>query len=79
MTESYGVQIVDEGLYIVGWVAMWRPLEIFLYDWRPIWHRLRLFAKLATVPVAVRMTRVTPRKQFIDGVSQAVLSDDAHR
>ncbi len=54
--KGLGVQIVDEGLYIVGWVAMWRPLEIFLYDWRPIWHRCRLFAKLATVPVVVRMT-----------------------
>jgi len=49
-------QIVDEGLYIVGWVAMWRPLEIFLYDWRPIWHRYRLFAKLAEIPIDVRTT-----------------------
>jgi len=46
-------QIVDEGLYIVGWVAMWRPLEIFLYDWRPLQHRARLFAKLARIPVLV--------------------------
>jgi hypothetical protein len=46
-------QILDEGLYIVGWVAMWRPLEIFLYDWRPLRHRERLFAKLAAVPVTV--------------------------
>jgi len=23
-----------EGLTICGWVAMWRPLEIFLYSWR---------------------------------------------
>ncbi|HTY77625.1 MAG TPA: hypothetical protein VMI34_07395 [Candidatus Bathyarchaeia archaeon] len=47
-------QIADEGLYIVGWVAMWRPLEIFLYDWRPIRHRHRLFAKLSRIPVVVR-------------------------
>src|SRR5215510_6340160 len=47
------VQIADEGLYIVGWVAMWRPLEIFLYDWRPIRRRQRLFAKLAEIPVVV--------------------------
>src|SRR5688572_22390789 len=25
--------IVSESLLIGGWVAMWRPLEIFLYDW----------------------------------------------
>ena len=52
--QGLSAQIVDEGLYIVGWVAMWRPLEIFLYDWRPVRHRQRLFAKLADIPVLVR-------------------------
>ena len=32
-------EIAGEGLLIVGWVAMWRPLEIFLYDWQPIRRR----------------------------------------
>lgn len=27
---------VEQGLLIVGWVANWRPIEIFLYDWRPL-------------------------------------------
>jgi hypothetical protein len=54
--EGLVLQIIDEGLYIVGWVAMWRPLEIFLYDWRPIWRRGRLFAKLSQIPVIVRAT-----------------------
>jgi hypothetical protein len=52
--DQVGSEIVAEGLLIVGWVAMWRPLEIFLYDWRPIWRRCRLFAKLAEIPVIVR-------------------------
>jgi len=47
-------QIADEGLYIVGWVAMWRPLEIFLYDWRPLRRRQRLFTKLAEIPIVIR-------------------------
>jgi hypothetical protein len=54
MSQGFAAEIADEGLYIVGWVAMWRPLEIFLYDWRPIRHRARLYAKLAQVPVIVR-------------------------
>jgi hypothetical protein len=54
--EGLVAQIADEGLYIVGWVAMWRPLEIFLYDWRPIRRRHQLFAKLAKIPVVVRAT-----------------------
>ncbi|HEX9126930.1 MAG TPA: hypothetical protein VF948_11040 [Methylomirabilota bacterium] len=36
-------EIVAEGLLIVGWVAMWRPLEIFLYEWWPIHRRCRVF------------------------------------
>jgi len=54
--RGLAANIVDEGLYIVGWVVMWRPLEVFLYDWRPIRHRTRLYAKLARIPVIVRPT-----------------------
>jgi hypothetical protein len=42
-------QILHEGLMIVGWVAMWRPLEIYLYDWWPLrqeWLRLRCLAHI---------------------------------
>jgi hypothetical protein len=49
-------EIADEGLYILGWVVMWRPLEVFLYGWRPIWHRIRLYAKLARIPVIMHPT-----------------------
>jgi hypothetical protein len=47
-------RIVSEGLLISGWVAMWRPLQIFLYDWWPLKHRCDVYAKLATIPVEVR-------------------------
>jgi hypothetical protein len=46
-------EIVGEGMLIIGWVAMWRPLEIFLYEWVPIRRRCRILAKLAKMPVAV--------------------------
>ena len=52
--EHVGSEIAGEGLLIIGWVAMWRPLEIFLYDWRPIRRRCRLFAKLSEIPVIMR-------------------------
>ena len=47
-------EIVAEGMLIIGWVAMWRPLEIFLYDWWPIRRRCRVFAKLSTIPVDIQ-------------------------
>jgi hypothetical protein len=44
-------EIVRESLIIGGWVAMWRPLEIFLYDWWPIRREARLFDRLGAMPV----------------------------
>jgi hypothetical protein len=46
--------IVGEGMLIIGWVAMWRPLEIFLYEWVPIRRRCRTLAKLSNMPVTVQ-------------------------
>jgi hypothetical protein len=43
--------LLRESLLIGGWVAMWRPLEIFLYDWWPIREEARLFARLSAMPV----------------------------
>lgn len=43
--------IVREGLTIIGWVAMWRPLEIYLYDWWPVRDEQRLLARLTRMRV----------------------------
>src|SRR6516225_9698679 len=50
--------IFGEGMLIIGWVAMWRPLEIFLYEWVPIRRRCRVLAKLAEMPVVVQWKRI---------------------
>ena len=47
--------ILDEGLLILGWVAMWRPTELLLYDWWPLARRRRLLRRLAALPVEVRI------------------------
>ena len=52
--ESVLVSILSESLIIVGWVANWRPIEIYLYDWWPILRRIRLFRRIAAAPVEVR-------------------------
>jgi hypothetical protein len=51
------IEILHEGLLIGGWVAMWRPLEIFLYDWWPIRAEAELFARLAAMPVRIAYRR----------------------
>src|SRR5688500_4490243 len=45
--------IIRESLLIGGWVAMWRPLEIFLYEWWPIRAEARLFDRLSKMKVRV--------------------------
>lgn len=42
-----------EGLIIIGWVAMWKPLEIFLYDWWPILGERRLYDRLSRISVHI--------------------------
>jgi len=53
LTEFAGGTLLGESLLIGGWVAMWRPLEIFLYDWWPIRAEARLFDRLAKAPVRI--------------------------
>ena len=36
---------------IGAWVALWRPIEIFLYDWWPIRAEARLFDRLSQMEV----------------------------
>ena len=50
--------IAAEGLLIAGWVAMWRPLDTFLYGWWPIRRRCGVYGKLTTIPVETRETSV---------------------
>ena len=45
--------LIRESLVIGGWVAMWRPLEIFLYDWWPILGEKRIRDRLSRVEVRV--------------------------
>jgi hypothetical protein len=51
LQEGRFAGVVRESLLIGGWVAMWRPLEVFLYDWWPVRREARLFDRLANMPV----------------------------
>jgi hypothetical protein len=47
-------ELLGEGLLIIGWVALWRPVEMLLYDWWPLLRRARRFEAIARMPVEVR-------------------------
>jgi hypothetical protein len=50
-------RLMREGFLIVGWVALWRPLEIFLYDWWPILGEQRIFELLSRIDVRIMSPR----------------------
>lgn len=52
-----GWSVAREGLTIVGWVAMWRPMEIYLYDWWPLWRRVGLLERLGHIKVDLRLSK----------------------
>jgi hypothetical protein len=54
ITESPLRRMIEESFLILGWVANWRPLEIFLYDWWPITRRRDLYQRLSKAIVEAR-------------------------
>jgi hypothetical protein len=51
LAENPFSRLAEESFLIFGWVANWRPLEIFLYDWWPLAHRRNLHNRLAVATV----------------------------
>lgn len=47
-------RLLAEGLTIAGWVSLWRPMEMLLYDWWPLRRERALLGRLARAPIEVR-------------------------
>ncbi len=69
LTESPFRRLAEESFLILGWVANWRPLEIFLYDWWPLAHRRDLYNRLSVATVKSRpysISTPSPRHPAIE-------------
>ncbi len=51
-----GWGILREGLIIFGWVSLWKPIELVLFDWYPLYEKLRLFKKLLKTEIEIRFS-----------------------
>jgi hypothetical protein len=49
--DGYVSRFFNEGLIILGWVANWRPMEIFLYQWWPLVRQRNLYRRLSVARV----------------------------
>lgn len=56
-TSGPVMQVLRESLAIAGWVAMWEPMQIYLYGWWPLRRRGKLFTVLGGMPVEVLISK----------------------
>lgn len=47
-------RMLDEGLIILSWLALWRPAESLVYGWVPLYRKRRLYERLAAIRIFVR-------------------------
>jgi len=47
-------RVLDEGLIILAWLALWRPMEAVAYEWVPLYRKRRLYERLSEIRVAIR-------------------------
>ncbi len=45
-------EIIRNSLLIIGWVAMWQPISLFLYAWWPIRKKVRVYQKISTMKIS---------------------------
>ena len=47
-------RVFGEGFIIAGWVGLWRPAELLLYEWQPYARDIRLYEQIRTMEVVIR-------------------------
>jgi hypothetical protein len=45
-SASGAIGILREGIVIFGWVSIWKPIELVLFDWYPLYEKIRYYKKL---------------------------------
>jgi hypothetical protein len=53
LPEGHLSSVIQEGLTILAWVALWRPGELLLYEWYPFKRDAILFGKLEVAELQV--------------------------
>jgi hypothetical protein len=48
------IGILREGLVIFGWVSIWKPIELILFDWYPLLETIRFHKNLLGTEIDIR-------------------------
>ncbi|MBN9025296.1 MAG: hypothetical protein J0H20_06715 [Rhizobiales bacterium] len=46
-------RLFGEGFIIAGWVGLWRPAELLLYDWRPFAREKKRYEEIKAMEVTI--------------------------
>lgn len=44
---------LSEGFLIAGWVSLWHPTEILLYEWWPFWRDKQLYKRMRDMEIVI--------------------------
>jgi hypothetical protein len=55
-TPPFITSLIFGVFVIMNWVTIWDTYEYFLYDWRKLWRKYRVYKKLTRVNVVIRQT-----------------------
>lgn len=58
-TQVGPVSILREGVVIFGWVSIWKPIELVLFDWYPLYEKLKFYRKLLDTEVDIRFGNIS--------------------
>lgn len=50
-SKSFWILFFKEGVLLLGWVSMWKPINIFLYEWWPVAAMKKVFICLSAIPI----------------------------
>jgi len=56
------IYAIGQSFVIIGWVALWRPVEFYLYDRRDILDEKKMLSQLEKIPVETRRWDKKPEK-----------------
>jgi hypothetical protein len=51
--ESFPVILIGGFLTILNWVTIWDTYEHFVYDYRNLWRKKRIYEKISRIPITV--------------------------
>lgn len=51
------VKVFAEGISILGWVAMWKPLELLLYEWWPLMDFRSIYSRLSKCEIHLHLKK----------------------